>query len=269
MLRFRKFQATGNDFIVLEGVHPESLSEEERRRLCDRHFGVGADGIVHIGPTVGRVSASEPGRASEIRQFFYWNADGRPGSFCGNGARVATWIAYQERPFTEALLIASDGEHRVEVRRSRPPLIAVELFVRKAPAQIGEGVWFVDTGSPHVLYKVPSVAEWETFPLTDWAPKTWRWRTDLDPGGVNVSVFAQGDGRWHLRTYERGVEAETLSCGTACVALAALLEKERRDTFLISITTRGGLLQVEYKTGTFWLVGPVEEVFRGEWCGAS
>lgn len=258
MLRFRKFHATGNDFIVLEGVHPDSLSEEERRRLCDRHFGVGADGIVHVAP-------SAQGIYSETLLFSYWNADGRPGSFCGNGARVATWVAYHERPFSEALLLASDGQHRVEVRRNQPPLIAVELFVRKPPAQIEKGVWFVDTGSPHVLFEVPSVAEWEAFPLTDWAPQAWRWRTDLDPGGVNVSIFTQAEGTWRLRTYERGVEAETLSCGTACVALAALLEKEQRDSCLISITTRGGLLQVEHKAGTFWLIGPVQEVFRGEW----
>ncbi|MCX7606050.1 MAG: diaminopimelate epimerase [Bacteroidia bacterium] len=275
MLLFRKFHAAGNDFIVLE-EDPTLLTEEARRRLCNRHFGVGADGIIYVteipslppGPALSPSSSPADTVDAATFLFRYWNADGKLGSFCGNGARVAAWIAYQRHPFHSAYLEAADGRHTVELLHTTPPLLKVSLSLRKAPQKVGENHWFVDTGSPHFLQKV-SAEELPLFPLSTYAPSL-RKDTTYDPDGMNVSIFAQLDThRWGLRTYERGVEAETLSCGTACAALAAvipdLLGSEMEGTKLIQIETRGGQLSVQRDNLDLWLIGSVEETFRGEW----
>ena len=246
MLRFRKFQATGNDFIVLE-VSPAGLSVGQRQRLCDRHLGIGADGIVH----------------TEAGFFHYWNADGQEGSFCGNGARVAAWLEHERTGAREFLLQAADGPHQVRILSQQPPQIAVSLRVHTAPRALAADRWFVHTGSPHLLVAVPFEAL-ESYPVTQVAPPL-RWQTELDAGGVNVSFFAEGpDGAWHIRTYERGVEAETLSCGTACVALAAIVQGGS-----LSLRTRGGTLTVVREAEVYWLSGPIEETFCGEWLARS
>lgn len=242
MFRFRKFQATGNDFVVPE-LSPAGLSVAQRKRLCDRHMGIGADGLVHV----------------EGGVFSYWNADGQVGTFCGNGARVAAWLEYERTEAQEFSLQAADGPHQVRVLSRQPPQIAVSLKVHTPPKALEEGRWFVHTGSPHLLIAVPFEVL-ESYPVAQVALPL-RWQRELDPGGVNVSFFAEGpDGTWYIRTYERGVEAETLSCGTACVALAAVVGQKS-----ISIQTRGGILAVVCEAETCWLSGPVEETFRGEW----
>lgn len=104
MLRFRKFQAAGNDFIVLESS-PAGLSVAQRRRLCDRHLGIGADGLVQV----------------EAGVFHYWNADGQVGTFCGNGARVAAWLEYERTTAREFTLQAADGPHQVRILSLSPP----------------------------------------------------------------------------------------------------------------------------------------------------
>lgn len=268
MLPFRKFHAAGNDFLVLEGS-PDSLSDAQRRCLCDRHTGIGADGIVAIQPWIMQFRAEVPLEHGELFvPMHYWNADGKKGSFCGNGARVAMWLVYEQYRKAQATLVAADGEHKAEIVSLSPPRVAVQLTLRKPVQQVSSSQWFVDSGSPHLLIQVPTKELW-TWPLALQAP-TLRAETTYDPGGMNVSIFAPLEGGlWGLRTYERGVEAETLSCGTACVALAALLQKyperfHHLETSL-SIHTRGGQLEVREEGRDFWLIGPVEEVFQGRW----
>ncbi len=257
-MRFRKFHAAGNDFLVL-AEDPRRLDEGFRRRLCERHTGVGADGLVAIEPAAS--SGPVPAFA-----FLYWNADGQPGTFCGNGARVAGWLAYETTQARRLELIAGDGTHPVHILAENPPQIEVGLRLVQAPLPAGEKQWFVHTGSPHLLWEVPPT-QLKTFPLATAAPPL-RWKKDWDPHGVNVSVFAAlGPHQWGLRTYERGVEAETLSCGTACVALAALVAPQQPNP--IEIHTPGGLLSVTFREGYYWLRGPVEETFRGEWLARS
>lgn len=255
MLRFQKLQATGNDFILLE-ENPASLGENVRRRLCDRHFGIGADGIIYVEAVQGG------GAGKACFQMTYWNADGRVGTFCGNGARAAAWVAYQRQAYEKAILLAADGEHEVEILQTAPPLIAVSLRLLKSPHQVERGYYFADTGSPHLL--IPTASEVVRELSVETIAPPLRWETLYDPKGVNVSFFAKIDDReWYLRTYERGVEAETLSCGTACVALAALVGKEE-----VHIHTRGGRLTVRQKSALeYWLIGPVEVVFTGEYVG--
>ncbi|MCS7297748.1 MAG: diaminopimelate epimerase [Bacteroidia bacterium] len=257
MLRFQKLQATGNDFLILEG-NPAELSEEQRRRLCDRHFGIGADGIIAVEP-IKLLPTSSRG----ILRMRYWNADGREGTFCGNGARAAAWIGYQQWRLQKLLLNAADGLHKALLLSTEPPLISVQLFVYQIPVSLGRGRWFVHTGSPHVLIETGR-EDLERVRLLEEAPPL-RWDTTHDLGGVNVSFFASnGEGKWKIRTYERGVEAETLSCGTACVALAALTGMNQ-----IQIETKGGLLRIcRVSKREFWLIGPVDAVFHGCYTGS-
>ncbi|MCS7189945.1 MAG: diaminopimelate epimerase [Bacteroidia bacterium] len=251
MLSFRKFHATGNDFLVLQD-NPKALSEIVRHRLCNRHVGIGADGIIHV---------EFPNSPSEepVVLFHYWNADGKEGSFCGNGARVAAWLGHELRGFREVTLRAVDGIHKGKILSTSPPWVSVSLSIREEPMQVEEGRWFIDSGSPHLLLEVP-LEEFHDFPLSEVAPPL-RFCTEYDAGGMNVSIFTAINKKdWKLRTYERGVEAETLSCGTACVALAALVGEDE-----IRVHTAGGVLTVHRSRGEFWLTGSLEELFRGEW----
>ncbi|MEN3040403.1 MAG: diaminopimelate epimerase [Bacteroidia bacterium] len=255
MLRFQKLQATGNDFIIPDRS-PYTLTEDQRRLLCDRHFGVGADGLLWIEPI-----RLIPSHQTGILRMHYWNADGRAGSFCGNGARAAFWIAFREWGISQGIILAADGAHEAYIVDPHLPLIAVQLHLYHPPSQIATDKWFVHTGSPHLLIR-RAYEELHTLPLSDIAPPL-RYDSSLDPQGVNVSFFAcDSQGEWHLRTYERGVEAETLSCGTACVALAAILSEEK-----VHIHTKGGQLTVQRTPEAFWLIGPVGLCFRGEYVG--
>lgn len=249
---FLKVEATGNDFLLLE-KNPQQLSTAQRRALCDRHRGIGADGLLWL-----EVVSLVPSARMGTFRMLYWNADGELGTFCGNGARAALWWAHMRYGISSGILLAADGAHEAHLLQTEPPLISVQLTVHQAPRPVDKGRWFVHTGSPHLLLEAP-LAELPVLPVERVAPPL-RWDTTLDPKGVNVSFFAQAaEGAWHLRTYERGVEAETLSCGTACVALAALSgEKE------IRIHTAGGEITVRRENEmTFWLQGSVRLIAEG------
>ncbi|MCS6895747.1 MAG: diaminopimelate epimerase [Bacteroidia bacterium] len=254
MLRFQKLQATGNDFIILDQP-PHTLTEDQRQLLCDRHFGIGADGLLWIEPI--RVIHSHQ---TGIFRMYYWNADGREGTFCGNGARVAFWLAHKRWNVSHGILLAADGAHEAYIVAKNPQLVAVQLHLQRLPYQLSQDRWFVHTGSPHLLIQT-SHEELRSLPISEIAPPL-RQDKSLDPGGVNVSFFASdGNGGWYLRTYERGVEAETLSCGTACVALAAVLSQSQAHIY-----TRGGKLTVRGGAhGAFWLIGSVGFCFQGEY----
>lgn len=256
---FRKFSATGNTFLVLE-TDPAILLPETRRKLCHKIEGLSADGLLAITPL---------GKATfEMR---YWNADGQAGSFCGNGARVATWLAYEATGHKELWLHFGKNRYPAYLLHAAPPVAEVGLQVHQPPYQVAlqvpsiaiQEAWLADTGSPHALLPVEAdqleklnIATWalqlmpELAPLLGQSPEK----------GINVSFFAsKGTQEYTLRTYERGVWDETLSCGTASVALAAVL----KDTTPIKIHTRGGELTVRQERGLFWLAGPLEEVLRG------
>jgi len=252
-MEFRKFHAAGNSFLVLS-EDPHNLSTELRRRLCDTHYGLGADGIVAI-----RLSSA--GKASDF-EMFYWNADGEPGSFCGNGARLALWLAHEATGKDYFRFLAADGAHEGWIVETEPVWIGVTLELRRAPRPRPEGGYWVDTGSPHLLLPLGNPEELRHLPLESVA-RPLRWETTYDPGGVNVSFYAPFAEGYAIRTYERGVEAETQSCGTAAVALAALSGEES-----LSLYPPGGRLLVSRLSETsFRLEGPLVEIARGRWGG--
>lgn len=260
-LRFYKYQATGNDFVMVDNT--EGLlrfSEALIAHLCDRHFGVGADGLIAL--------EKDP----EGWVMAYYNADGRPGSFCGNGSRCfalfmvhrgwaesGSWIRYR----------AFDGPHRSRVLSE--DVIESEMRIIKPPQPVFlEGLenqaWQADTGSPHLLIlwpEDPYNMESEAFSSMG---RKLRHHPLFQPGGVNVSlVHAGASGLWIVRTYERGVEAETLSCGTGLTA-AAYLAQQLGHSSPVTLQTAGGHVQVEItgQDGAL-LRGPARRVFEGVW----
>ncbi len=277
---FRKYHGAGNDFILLladraTGQAPFDLTDHAFiQRLCDRHFGIGADGLIVLEPD------ADPAIAFTMR---YFNADGRLGSLCGNGSRCAVraaadagWISGTEpEPIT---FRASDGLHQAAIRPDG--LIRLSMHDVPAPGHLDlpadvqtsqERTFHLDTGSPHVVYLLP-------FGLrdTDVATEGRRIRCDArfaETGGVNVNFVERdflGGAHLHIRTYERGVEAETLACGTGVTAAALVAAHHYGSSAPVTVQARGGKLQVEFTAqadGGFTnvaLIGPAVFVFEGE-----
>ncbi len=255
-LRFAKWHGTGNDFILIDdrdGSFPDDTALVQR--LCDRHFGIGSDGLI-------LVQAPQNERMHFHMEFF--NPDASK-SFCGNGSRCAFafWSALMGND-EGARFTAIDGEHfghwsGKEVAITLPRVAMVDHAID------GSDVDFIHTGSPHELVWV---ADTEAVDIMVEGPRR-RHAPHRAPGGTNVNfVQLMGEGI-RMRTFERGVEAETLSCGSGVVAagLSALLR--HRMTLPLTVTTRGGTLQVEATVvdrGGFdrvRLIGPVQPVFNG------
>ena len=253
-LTFEKYHGAGNDFIILDGWNqvPE-LSHQQIRLLCDRHFGIGADGLMIIKPHT--VFAFE---------MLYYNSDGAPGSMCGNGGRCITRFAMGKKYVGEkAVFLANDGPHEAVLL----PDHYIGLQMKNVDCVINKGAdLFIDTGSPHYIRKVDNVSELDVCS----EGRKIRFNEEYKSHGTNVNfVMPFADG-FFVRTYERGVEAETLSCGTGVTAVAlstAYIEKSTGNNN-IKIFTRGGELRVRFhfdgtKFNDIWLEGPAEFVFQG------
>jgi diaminopimelate epimerase len=252
-MHFYKYQAGGNDFVLVDNRKPRRVfSQEEIGRICDRRFGIGADGLILI----------EEDAKADFRMN-YFNSDGSQ-SLCGNGCRTAMHLATRLRMVKEkATFSAFDGTHNVEwmpdgrIRLEMAPVNKIERV---------EGDYYVNTGSPHVVRYVTGI---QTFDVVGEGRKI-RHGGRYAPGGTNVNfVEPQPEGSYFMRTYERGVEDETLSCGTGAVAVA-LTAAERHASSPVRIITRGGELTVEFanrEPGAFesiFLSGPVKMVFEGD-----
>ncbi len=250
---FYKYQATGNDFVLLDNRSGKHIfSTEQIKTICDRRFGVGADGLMLI--------EKHPSLDFNL---VYYNSDGSQ-SLCGNGSRAAVQFAS-----TLGLLQgktsfqAYDGSHDAELLSSG--IIRLKMNDVQEVKKIDED-YFVHTGSPHFIRFVNNIHH---YPVVE-AGRTIRYSDAYKPGGTNVNfVELLPDNTIYVRTYERGVEDETLSCGTGVTA-AALAASFKGLTSPVSIKTRGGNLSVEFKTGqagTFqeiFLVGPAKMVFEGD-----
>ncbi len=248
-MRFRKFHAAGNSFLVLS-ENPNALAVERRRQLCSPHYGIGADGIVAI---------QHGGEKNDIDfEMLYWNADGQRGTFCGNGARLAVWLAHEASGKKYFRFAAADGLHEGWILEETPPWIGVALTLRRPPQLRPEGGTWVDTGSPHLLLPVKSFEELRSLPMESLA-RPLRWETTYDSGGVNVSFYVPYGEGYALRTFERGVEAETQSCGTAAVALAAIIQQDALTLFPLGGTLRVTRLSPMH----FRLEGPLTEIAYG------
>jgi diaminopimelate epimerase len=262
---FLKMHGAANDFVVVdhrEPFLPDPPPEDLVRRLCDRRRGVGADGVLFL--------EKDPELDFAMR---YYNADGGVAEFCGNGARCVARLGLE-------LGLGRGGEVRFRTAsgemRARAEARGIELFfgsVARPEAPIvveAAGRSFhgqsVLAGVPHFVVAVERV-EW--VPVQEWGAAL-RHHSRFEPHGTNVDFVARlGPSRVALRTYERGVEAETLACGSGAMSVAAW-SAAAGDGSPISVVTAGGdelvvRLEPEAKGWKVALIGPAEVAFRGEW----
>ncbi len=265
---FYKLTGSGNDFVAFDGrdVQPAELTPAVVAALCDRRHGVGADGVMVLAPP------TEPGTHFT---FHFWNSDGSPGPMCGNGALCATRLA------TVLQLAPADGEvrfsteagvhvgHLVGEDRSEIELPDCDLPVPSPAVGTEGGERAPMAGRPSVPHLVLEVDDLDEVDLPRRGPIL-RHDPALGPGGANVNWVAKAeDGAWRMRTYERGVEGETLACGTGAVACALSLGQSGKACSPVRIWTRSGLLlEVSWvrsggRATSIRLVGEGRVVFRG------
>ena len=249
---FYKYQGTGNDFIMIDD-RVEAFPEKNLdlvRKLCDRKFGIGADGLILI--------RNHPDFDFEM---VYFNSDGSQ-SMCGNGARCAVaFSAFLGIVSETTRFLAIDGPHEAILKNGK-----VELLMGDVKNIEPRGSdFFVNTGSPH---HIRFVEEIQNYPVFEQG-KSVRYDSNYAPSGTNVNFLEDmGSGEVFVRTYERGVENETLSCGTGVTA-AALVYGDQKGISDVKIKTLGGNLSVKFQkngNGSFeniWLIGPAEQVFSG------
>jgi len=255
LIHFKKYQGTGNDFVMVDNLDGRynSLGIEEVQRICNRRFGVGADGLIKLN--------SKSGFDFEMD---YFNSDGSK-SFCGNGARCSVaFAATLGVDVSETSFLAIDGPHKAfEVGG----IVALEMSNVSDVERIGND-YKINTGSPHYIRFSQSLANEDIVTYG----REIRYSNRFQKEGINVNlVEIENINQLKVLTYERGVEDETLSCGTgvtACV-LAYSIEKELFGRQEVSVTVKGGELKVSFDRNSqhdfinIRLIGPGEFVFSG------
>ncbi|NPB06242.1 MAG: diaminopimelate epimerase [Aquificae bacterium] len=267
-----KLQATGNDFILVDDrldcftrfARQLNLSKEELvRRVCDRHRGVGADGLILIKP---------PKESSHCFSWEFYNADGSTAEMCGNGARCAARFAYEKglcesESFTFETL-AGPVEVRVLDRGRRVRVKLTPLSKpRKIKLELEEGALegvFITAGVPHFVVKVKELGRLPVVRLG----RAVRFHPAFEPKGTNVNfVEPVGEDALRIRTYERGVEGETLACGTGATASAAVAYLEgwvkKRPVRVITRSGEEILVEFDDELKEVYLTGPVRKVLTG------
>ncbi len=239
---FTKMQGLGNDFVVLEG--PEKPSTETVIRLCDRHLGVGADGVLVV-------SSGSP------IVMDYWNADGSAAEMCGNGLRCVARFAHDRRwaASPEFDVDTPSGIRRVRVGDGIVDAEIGPALIEGQETVDGHVYHLVDTGNPHAVRVVDDPDEIDV-PVV--GPLVAR-EAGFD-AGCNVEFIAIDGDRVRMRVWERGV-GETLACGTGMVAAAVVALDGADGT--IQVDVPGGSGQVVVEGGVAWLIGPAEYSFTG------
>jgi diaminopimelate epimerase len=251
---FYKYHSTGNDFIIIDNrTEPVTLIREQINFLCDRHFGIGADGVMLLQHKFGFDF-----------EMVYYNPDGSQ-SMCGNGGRSMVQFVFdriiQKHKYKFS---AIDGEH--EAVFGDDNWINLKM---KNVAGIKEhfGDFVLNTGSPHYVHQTNNL---ESLDVNDIGKKI-RYSSDFEKEGINVN-FAEAidEDKIFVRTYERGVENETLSCGTGVTAAALVFAHNENGFNRVDVQTKGGNLAVEFDKidddnfKNIWLCGPAKFVFKGE-----
>lgn len=251
---FEKYQGTGNDFVVIDNREGQfnEISTEQVSFLCHRKFGIGSDGLMLI-------------QNSDVADFemVFFNPDGSK-SLCGNGSRCA--VIFAERlglASKSGNFITTDGAHKYRILERE--LVAVQMHNVGMP-EVKANMPFLNTGSPHLVVEVADVDQIEVVH----EGRNLRHLPEFEAiNGTNVNfVSPLGDGTYGVRTYERGVEDETLSCGTGVTAVALVLAAQQGVSSPLRIHTHGGILELSFTQNgqgfeNIWLQGPVKHVFSG------
>jgi diaminopimelate epimerase len=271
MIPFYKYQGAGNDFIMVDQREKTYIAHTDKElvsTMCDRRFGIGADGLILL----------ENGKQGEDFQMIYFNADGSESSMCGNGGRCIVAFANFLKCIKDTCTFnAIDGLHDAKVTRRgrpmRPPQSEnwIELkMIDVNNIEIGKDYYLMNTGSPHFVVFVEDLDDIDVYENG----REIRYSARFKKEGVNVNfveILPNNQGI-QVATYERGVEAETFSCGTGVTAAAiAYYINKNNGVTSIPILTKGGNLKVSFQPtpennfNNIWLCGPATQVFKGKY----
>ena len=255
-LTFYKYQGTGNDFIIIDNFNQTAppLTVCNIKQLCNRKFGIGADGLMLLNKKDG-----------VDFEMIYFNSDGNESSMCGNGGRCLVKFAHLMGIHKSVYhFTATDGEHFAEIESDGTVKLQMQQ-VNSVTQHTGHAV--LNTGSPHYVKLVNDVNKTDVVA----SAREIRYSNDFEAEGINVNfVETIDEDTIFVRTYERGVENETLSCGTGVTAAALVCAHNDKGFNSVEVKTPGGNLRVEFdKTDdqhfeNIWLCGPAEFVFKGE-----
>jgi len=254
--QFYKYEGCGNDFVIVdERIKELKLTESQIVTLCDRRFGIGADGILLL--------RNHP---EYDFQMIYYNADGSRATMCGNGARCLSAFAHKINAIgVKGKFIADDGPHSTEILWIEDAVTQVAITMKDAtPDQSTEEHVFINTGTPHYVLFVEDINAIDVVATG----RKIRYDQQYAPVGTNVNFVQLTPKEILVRTYEKGVEDETLACGTGVTASAmAAALKTGKNAFDVKV--KGGHLHVSFirKDNAFThvvLTGPARLVFQGE-----
>jgi len=245
-IEFWKIEAAGNDFVLLDMRDMEAIPDIPKvvKKICMRRFGIGADGVIFI------FSSKEYDFEMQ-----YYNSDGSGPAMCGNGGRAALFYVNEKNTQNEEItnFLAADGGHKVYLKNQK---IGLSIKKPELIKKISEPEsWLIDTGVPHLVIPCNNVK------LINLKKKSEPLRKKYN---ANVNFISKHrEDRWNIRTFERGVEDETMACGTGATAAAFFINQHLKQKKPLTLIARGGELLVEEKQAVHWLFGPVNKVFEG------
>ncbi|WP_034691092.1 diaminopimelate epimerase [Kaistella palustris] len=251
-IEFYKYQGTGNDFVLIDNRDQTFPKETELiSQLCDRRFGIGGDGLILL----------ENDENVDFKMVYY-NSDGNESTMCGNGGRCIVAFAHFLDIFEDKTkFTAIDGLHEAEINNGIIKLKMIDVDVIKE----NEGNFELNTGSPHYVTFVEKLKDYKVFENGNKIRNS----ESYCQNGINVNFVEElGSDQLFVRTYERGVEDETFSCGTGVTASALVYLKDR-DSQSVEVRVLGGDLKVYAERNgegfrNIWLEGPAKQVFRGK-----
>lgn len=255
LLHFYKYQGTGNDFVILDNRKGLiDFTREQVAFLCHRRFGIGADGLMLLNP-----------HSQYDFEMKYYNADGGESTMCGNGGRCLVKFAAEMGIIkSDYRFLAIDGEHEASIETNGH--VALKMNdVDSIQSEYNHHI--LNTGSPHYVEETENVMTLNVFERG----RAIRYSNDFRDEGINVNFVEQANepDTIIVRTYERGVEDETYSCGTGVTAAALVSYHNENGYNFVNVKTKGGMLAVEYDKidesfQNIWLIGPATKVFEGD-----
>ncbi len=258
-ITFYKYQGTGNDFVIIDNRNGNFDSSNTKlvSFLCNRRMGIGADGLMLL--------ENHPDKDIDF-SMVYFNSDGKEASMCGNGARCITAFAVHLNAVKNTkniIFLAADGMHEASYDNGIVSLKMIDV----ASISINEHFFFLNTGVPHYVTHQPKI---DNIDIKKQGAEI-RYSKEFAPDGTNVNFVEQLDtNHIKVRTYERGVEDETYSCGTGVVASAISTYLKDKKCQNFNVDVKGGKLQVSFEGDenkgfqNIWLIGPATFVFKGE-----
>ncbi len=256
-IKFYKYQGAGNDFILIDNREKiaDKLTVQEIHKMCDRHFGIGADGLMFLNEKEGFDF-----------EMIYFNADGNEGSMCGNGGRcIVQFASDMGIKKNEYIFSATDGVHKAKIDFDKKVSLQMSDV---SEVEFSLDHFVLNTGSPHYI-KFVSVAD--NVDVVSEGRKI-RNSKEFTEKGINVNFVENlDDDLIFVSTYERGVEDETLSCGTGVTASALMAAHNENGFNHVDVKTKGGNLSVEFdkisdsEFKNIWLSGPATFVFSGDY----